>query len=727
MTHTQNPHDVKPFPDPGRKEKAAKVRDAATQLSTAADHPQHRANRVPVPPYIFNFTKGQQHTKQGLLADPADYDAFIEGTELHDPQAFACVPIYQGPYHTEDEDQLKNPDDPECGLGGVYRQWESPTAGHTYVLQGPDPFAITMPPAPLEGSNEFAAEMAEVYQMALSRDWPIASFMDESLVTGLTKVDGSDVSNNRKNQIRQGNTHVAAAAGRLGDMQWFQGIASDDTAVPEERERRRFGYAVRPDKGINPSTLFRGVGEDGWHTPFLSQFMVMGTAKRTNKCDPGAKLQDRASGQIDYGSQRISQEVRVAVPEKDYMTAWKDYIEVQNGLNKRLFVRDVRGEEFIPDAYRFMARLRDMATYVHDDQLYQAYLNAALLMLGEEFAFDPGIPYHDRTENPVEKSNREPFALFGGPHLLTLVTEVSSRALKAVRLQKFAVHRRLRPEAAGALFHMIYSGYRPDRQDNPEVVAFAATGNTPDAQARRKLGGTLAKYTFPQDPTVRGSDPTLEAILTDIRLHNAKQNGEDENDLDIAKWLLPMAFPEGSPMHPAYGAGHATVAGACVTLLKAFFAMSRFNPKTGLVEPVYLVKPTEGALVPDCGTNLDDTDIDLLSVAIPEGLTLEGELNKLMWNISNARNIAGVHYYTDYIESALLGEAITIGLLREQMLTYHEDEQVTMTVPLLVERTLPAALRNGSVIGKHQKVSAVVIRSDGTLEATGPTPGRSAA
>lgn len=26
--------------------------------------------------------------------------------------------------------------------------------------------------------------------------------------------------------------------------------------------------------------------------------------------------------------------------------------------------------------------------------------------------------------------------------------------------------------------------------------------------------------------------------------------------------LLSMAFPEGSPTHPAYGAGHATVAGA---------------------------------------------------------------------------------------------------------------------------------------------------------------------
>lgn len=77
---------------------------------------------------------------------------------------------------------------------------------------------------------------------------------------------------------------------------------------------------------------------------------------------------------------------------------------------------------------------------------------------------------------------------------------------------------------------------------------------------------------------------------------------------------------------------------------------------------------------------------------IEQGLTLEGELNKLMWNISNGRNVAGVHYYTDYIESALLGEAITLGILREQMLAHHEDENVEMTVPLIVPRALPEAL-----------------------------------
>src|SRR4030095_1200137 len=36
-------------------------------------------------------------------------------------------------------------------------------------------------------------------------------------------------------------------------------------------------------------------------------------------------------------------------------------------------------------------------------------------------------------------------------------------------------------------------------------------------------------------------------------------------------YLLPQMYPEGSPTHPSYPAGHAVIAGACVTILKAFF------------------------------------------------------------------------------------------------------------------------------------------------------------
>ncbi len=37
---------------------------------------------------------------------------------------------------------------------------------------------------------------------------------------------------------------------------------------------------------------------------------------------------------------------------------------------------------------------------------------------------------------------------------------------------------------------------------------------------------------------------------------------------DAEAYFLPMAFTAGSLTHPAYGAGHATVAGACVTVLR---------------------------------------------------------------------------------------------------------------------------------------------------------------
>ncbi len=59
---------------------------------------------------------------------------------------------------------------------------------------------------------------------------------------------------------------------------------------------------------------------------------------------------------------------------------------------------------------------------------------------------------------------------------------------------------------------------------------------------------------------------------------------------------------------------------------------------------------------------------------------MEGELNKLAANISIGRNWAGVHYFTDYIESLRLGEQIAIGILQEQKLTYGED--FFMTIPL---------------------------------------------
>jgi len=124
-------------------------------------------------------------------------------------------------------------------------------------------------------------------------------------------------------------------------------------------------------------------------------------------------------------------------------------------------------------------------------------------------------------------------------------------------------------------------------------------------------------------------------------------------------------------MHPSYGAGHATVAGACVTVLKAFFDHSRLFEAHGSATKAYV--PTR-----------DGSELTLVDVIDSAGnsaeLTVEGELNKLAANISIGRDWAGVHYFSDYWESLLMGEQIAIAILEEQKLGFAEN--FSMTVPL---------------------------------------------
>jgi len=128
-------------------------------------------------------------------------------------------------------------------------------------------------------------------------------------------------------------------------------------------------------------------------------------------------------------------------------------------------------------------------------------------------------------------------------------------------------------------------------------------------------------------------------------------------------------------MHPAYGAGHATVAGACVTVLKAFFNHNMYlNISQDGSRFSISDTPGQYAFVPD-GLGLS------LSTVATEPMTVAGELNKLAANISIGRNWAGVHYYSDYTESILLGESIAIGMLQEQALTYNPLEGFRLTLP----------------------------------------------
>lgn len=146
-----------------------------------------------------------------------------------------------------------------------------------------------------------------------------------------------------------------------------------------------------------------------------------------------------------------------------------------------------------------------------------------------------------------------------------------------------------------------------------------------------------------------------------------------------AGYLLPQAFEEGAPIHPAYGAGHATVAGACVTILKAWFDESDvFDPDVfPIAQPILREKRRPKVVDP-----ADLTCTTLANYVAPLGeqsLSIGGELNKLAANIALGRNAAGVHWRSDYTESIKLGEAIAIGILQEQRLTYNEDFYLSLT------------------------------------------------
>jgi hypothetical protein len=122
---------------------------------------------------------------------------------------------------------------------------------------------------------------------------------------------------------------------------------------------------------------------------------------------------------------------------------------------------------------------------------------------------------------------------------------------------------------------------------------------------------------------------------------------------EFGSYLLPAAYPEGNPQHPSYGEGHGVIAGACVTALKAFFDESH-----AISNPV---------IASDDGQSL------LAYTGSDAGqIRLGGELNKLANNVALGRDMAGVHWRSDAEQALLLGEAVTISILRDQRPTYNE-------------------------------------------------------
>ena len=294
---------------------------------------------------------------------------------------------------------------------------------------------------------------------------------------------------------------------------------------------------------------------------------------------------------LQYGAAQVTQRFQTTLPIGAGGTDWlADY---DSWLTCQNGAGPFELNRYDP-VLRYLRAGRDIGQYVHVDVLFEAYFNACLWLIDNGAPLTPTNPY-------LKSKTQTGFGTFGAPHIKTMVAEVATRALKCVWFQKWFVHRVLRPEAFGGLVHNTITNAR----------------------------------SYPLHPDILNAKAVQNVFMA---------NGT---------YLLPHSFPEGCPQHPSYGQGHGTVAGACATIVKAFFDESWAIPN-----PV--VPSDDGlSLIPYTGPDAGQ-------------LTVGGEMNKIAANVALGRNHAAVHWRSDYEASLRLGEQIAISVLKDQRSTYSE-------------------------------------------------------
>jgi membrane-associated phospholipid phosphatase len=293
---------------------------------------------------------------------------------------------------------------------------------------------------------------------------------------------------------------------------------------------------------------------------------------------------------FNYGPYGMSGKMSMYVPGVDYMIDQESWLKVQNGAGPF-------DANQVDPASRYIRNGRDFAMFVHTDPLgglFMSFYNAGMVLAQNGAPLNPGNPYR-------RYKNLDAFGTFGLPFFFSMMGEATVRALKAAWYAKWFVHRALRPEEFGGLVHMT--------------------------------------------KTKKANYPLHDDVLNSTALGNVfAKNGT---------YFLPLAFPEGSPQHPSYPEGHATMAGACATILKAAFDGSLLYKKL----------PKNGAIV---SANSDGSDLVSYSGPDVDRITVNGEIDKLASNIGQSRDMAGVHWRADSDYGLRLGEAVALSLLRDQ-------------------------------------------------------------
>lgn len=507
------------------------------------------------------------------------------------------------------------------------RSWDIIRNILSFDLHGPDSTRVTMPPAPSLNSLELSFEMTELYWMALLRDKPFNKFCGRS----------------KDNNLDQ-------AVDALNYHPWRSDIFRHDVKV---QHKNSISSERRLEVPFSASNIFRGKLPGDSIGPYLSQFLLVGS---DTFCNRNGKVKNE-NGVINYGSCQINQRVRVAEKRRDYMTSWGQWFDIQNGadvcgldtfvavssnessMNLSSFFYGKKGNMDRIHKFRFIATPRDLSTYVHYDLWYQPYLNACLILFSLNAPMDPGLRYEEKYKNLKGNSN------FDINVIMSMISKVTIISMKAVYYQKYYIHRRARPESIGALIDRFLRN--SENKEDEDLTSVAELCNTIDKTALIRIGVHNRSQNQSQiddnGPRSGDYDP-----------YNCKGNVSNAET-----FLLPIAYPEGSPMSPSYGSSHAAVAGACVTVLKAFFDGE-------FILPFSWQPSSDGSILEEVCMSLQ--------------LSVDGELNKLCSNISLGRAWAGVNYFSDYAESIKLGEEISICALKEERMNFGDEHSLKLSL-----------------------------------------------
>jgi hypothetical protein len=357
---------------------------------------------------------------------------------------------------------------------------------------------------------------------------------------------------------------------------------------------------------LNSRSFIQGGGANQWPRPVTAQNLFRAQVFAGDGNVKGPYISQFMLQPTSFGSQPLDQMHNTFAPNQDFLTDFTSYQNVQNG--------GPSGNPIPDPTRRFIRNGRDLTAYARVDVLYQGYFVAFLILAGLGTPLNPSNPY-------IGSNTQKAFGTLGGPDAAGTLAEMATRALKASWCRKWITDLRLRPEEYGAL------------------VEARRTGSKPVPLASKELH----------------NDVLTSAVLPKILAKHGSH-------------FMPLAYPEGSPTHPCYTGGHATVAGACVTAIKFFFDGAQKLRPLLLAQGRDLVQPsTDGlSLVPYTGADRDQIDIN-------------GELSKVAFNVCFGHGVhAGIHFRSSNYWGVLLGEAVALSVLKDRAKSYIEPFTISI-------------------------------------------------